>query len=788
MKTKTAMNISTALPPKPQLPRTALALAISSLAATLPVAAQVAQGHIEELVVTAQKRTQSTQDVGIAIAAIGAESMRELGIESVAEALDYVPGSGFHDVTGGGVPVVVVRGVGLQNFRVNDTPSTAIYIDDVYQSSVAMAANGLFDLERLEILKGPQGGLYGRNAVGGAVQLISQKPSFDETTGYASFGYGRYQRRELEGAIGGPLSDTVAARLSGRYVKSDDTQYRSRQGFNHGAADSWGLRGQVALRPSDISEWLLKIDIGEDRTETPLLRPRGVWQPDLGLGIGAPFQLADGAAANSGLGSPSLANVCSAVIYRDGDPARCQIVDGRTEQEAGINGRYVSDSNLRPALDNQWHSATLRAEFDFDSYRLSSISAYTDFDHGRLVDFDGVGSSQQHIDYSSEFSAWSQELRLSYDAGDKLLWIAGLNYAEDKLDESTLASANAGILQAFGLPLIEQPYQQQAKSIAAYGHLSWQLSDSLGLIIEARYTREQKSLYGGTRIGGTDIYLGFADNETRFSAPSGKLALEWKPDDNSLYYASIARGFKSGGYFGGIVLNDAALKPFDEEQILAYEIGFKTDWEEPELRFNGAAFYYQRRDIQASGFDPTGPGGGVNRLANIGDARVSGAELELSWLASERLSLSASAAYLDSEIDSDVVRSDIFVSAADYSFDGAQLANQPELSANLVARYELPLSDDFSLGLQAEYLYTGRQDLRIIVNPAERRLLQEPGYGLLNLRLILSPSSGEWSATAFVSNLSDRHYRTVVAPDDTGNIYEIYGQPRLWGLRFEQQF
>lgn len=775
-------------------------LQAAAIAALLPVpmaahalAADAAPGgldnEIAEIVVTAQKREQNLQDIGLSIAAFSGDALLERGVDNLEGVLESVPGTGFYDVTGGGVPVIILRGVGLQNFRVNDTPTTAVYVDEIYQTSVAEAAASFFDIERIEVIKGPQGGLYGRNAVGGAIQVISRAPRLDRSDGYVSLGYGRYNRLEGEAAVGVPLSETLAMRVSGRFVTSDDTYFRSVSGgFKHGEEDKWAGRAILLYKPSDAVSVQIKVHGGQDRSETPLLRAVGIYAP-LGLDLAPGYNLADGAILNAGGAAPGLGSLCAAILNGGRDATGCQTLDGESEAAHGLAGRYDSASNFRPRLDNGWWGASAQGQFGIGDYTLTSITAYDRFDHGRKVDFDAVPSVQQHVDYSSRIEAWSQEVRLSYDNAGPLSWLAGASYAQDVLTESSRLTGETGLVPlAFGgLTQAEQPYRQKTRAVAGFARIDWAMRGDLRIILEGRYTREKKSFVGGVNLPQIDFTLTYADDSAQYSAFTGKLAVEWSPADHALLYASLSRGFKSGGFFGGFATNNAQLEPYDKETILAYEAGFKTDWREAGVRVNGALFYYDRQDVQASGIDTSGAIA-INKLTNVGDAETYGAELEMAWRPATFLSLQANLAYVKSEIvASDAVTSDIYLSTASAPFKGARLPNQPAFSANVTARFSQPLGA-WGLGyVEADYNYVSNQDLRLVTIPEERAVVREGGYGLVGLRLGIDADAG-WSASAFVSNLFDRKYRSVVANDTLGGIYEIYGPPRSWGLSLKYSF
>lgn len=741
---------------------------------------------LDEIIVTSQKRSQSVQDIGISINAKSGDELRDQGVTNVDDLTKIVPGMGMFDVSGG-VPVVIIRGVGLQNFRVNDTPTTSFYIDEIYQTSVAMAGFSMFDLDRVEVLKGPQGGLYGRNAVGGAVQVISKKPDTQNHSGYVQLDAGKWDTFAAEGAFGGPISDSIAGRIAGRIEQSDDTYFHSTTGnFDHGEKDKWGLRGQLLFDITDNVEVLAKVHAGEDTSELPLLRPIGVYQP-INANIVPLF--ADGALFNYGGVAPSISNICSAVRNGGRDDAVCESANGQTLDELNVNGPHESASDFISALDNQWHGASINAKVDIGGLTFTSITAYDSFEHGRDVDFDAVAEIQQHIDYNSEFEVWSQEFRLSSDTSEALRWLVGLNYAQDELIEDTTLIGTSGLLPlAFsGATEAYQPYEQESKMVSAFGRLDFDVTDMTTLVFETRYTKEEKSFDGGVTVQPVNIFISYLDDSTDFSDVSGKIGVEHRLANDALLFVNLSKGYKSGGYFGGFATSTDQLEPFDKEDILAFEVGLKSELLDRRLRLNTSAYYYDRRDVQANATDVSAvvP---ISKLSNIGDVKTYGAELEMDWLISDAFFLQAGLAYVNSEItDSDLFVGDIYATGL-YSLEGQTPANTPEYNANLVANYTAELNSDWLAKFQLEYSYRSEQSLAPIAIEEEESVLLEPAYGLLNFRMTLDNLVKGLTFSAWAENLTDEEYRLTAGDNTLGGFFEIYGSPRTWGLGVDVDF
>ncbi|MFV8783858.1 TonB-dependent receptor [Microbulbifer sp. SA54] len=765
--------------------RLAPAMAISLLAAAVHNAA-VAQDAseswgIEEVTVTAQKRNQGSQDVGIAVAALSGDSLREQRITKPEDLANVIPNVSSLNISGGGMPIIVVRGVGLQNFRVNDSPTTAFYVDEVYQTSIVSADFTMFDLERVEMLKGPQGGLYGRNTISGAMQLISRKPEVDEAAGgYLNAEYGSYNRRQFEGAISAPLGETVAVRFSGRMEQSDDRDYNSvSNDFEHGETDRWAGRALLRATPNENTDLLFKIHGGADQSELPLLQPVATFA-DLGtVGPVPPY-------SNVGVGS-ALGMLCDSLASGNGVGENCAYNTGNSAADYGITGDYDSAADLGGFLDNSWQGASAHAAFTFGDYVLSSISAYDSITYRRVADLDGLPVEHAHSDYNTEIEAWSQEFRLAYEGSDTINWVVGVNYAADDLSEATFLLGKDGLLPVAynGAEYLFQTYEQGTEASSIYGHAEWRFSEDWNLVGELRYTDEDKTFDGEERLyipaaGGEVPFLAY-EGKASFSDPSGKLALEWTPDEDMLIYASVSRGFKTGGFFGGLATSINQFEPYQSETMTAYEAGFKSDWVDSKLRLNGSVFFYDRSDVQQSATDTSGITQ-VTRLTNVGDVDAKGVEIDLIFQATRNLNLQLGLGYTDSEIvDSDLVSATI-PGMPESSIEGTNTPNYSKLSANFLGKYERELSSALYGRVQLEVSHRSERDLNLVTNPQESVLLTEPGYTLTNLRAELGSSAGVWALGLFGENLTDERYRTLMRDNGLRGMHTLYGNPRTWGM------
>lgn len=748
---------------------------------------------IERIEVTSQKRIQSIQDVGFSLAAFNGDTLREQGIHNPTDIDKVMPNFAVRNVGGGGVPVVIMRGIGLQNVRINDSPTSSFFIDEVYQTSIASAEFSMYDLERLEVLMGPQGGLYGRNTIGGALQLISAKPEIDgDFQGYIDLGFSSFAKKEIEFGVNVPVSDKSAMRISGRIDSNGDKDYYSiPSNVNHGKAERWGLRVQYLYQPTDDIDLLFKVHGGNDETELPLQRALGIYQnigdatdlgaPNVSLGL------------ISGLFGAGSAGLCQSVLDGKGsDPTTCATLTGTSPSDYGLDGsdKYASATGGRLSyLENGWIGASLIANVDFDFGTLTSITAYDAIDYFRYIDSDSTIIEFQDIDYGSDITFYSQEFRLASPASDNLNWIVGASISHDEIVEDSILRGGEGILPLLfgGGTYSQQDYTQETDAYSVYGHADYVLASSVNLIAELRYTDETKYFYGGSTVGfpsGFEAPLISIDDEIGFTAFSGKLGLTWRFNEQAMLFTNISKGFKTGGFFGGFATDPDQLSPFEEETILAYEIGFKSDLLENTLRINGSAFIYDRQDVQLSAANPNEVIK-IARLTNIGDVDTHGAELEVIWAATEDLTFQLGLGYTDAEIaKSDFTVNGVLPLLGSAQLEGLNVPNYSKFSSNFLARYEHELSENYFGMLQLEYSYRSEQDLSLITHPEiEEAIFQESAFSLVNIRYSISDADEQWNIMAYIDNALDEEYRVEARGDGLFGVRERYALGRTAGIK-----
>ncbi len=741
-----------------------------------------------EILVTAQRREQNIQDVPIAISAFGGERLQELGISSVDELTQFVPGAELFDDRGSGQPSWVIRGVGLADFNSNNTPTAAVYYDDFYLTSNVMGGVATFDIDRVEVLKGPQGGLYGRNTTGGAVTINSTRPSLSRYSGYLRAHYGRWDQYGVEAAVGGPISENLAFRLAatGDFGGGWQDSLATPRNDRYGDRKLWAARGQILATPTDGLELLFKLDVGADKSETTLAQALGAY--DLATGD---FCAAVYAGRRGDADCVGFHNLTNALVLTPGEP-------GVLPSAQDKSGRVVLANPIN-RLDNKWTGISLRASQDLAGATLTSITGYLKYRNRQYYDYDATPLTLFHeTPGTSQIESWSQELRLVSNGGGALSWLVGALYAKDTIREDRAGQFNDNFL-AFGgiLPepfVSERLFRQRTESWAVYAQLGYDITNTINLNGSLRYTEEDKDLLGYTHLlGPRDTGFPALLDENRSlklgTHLSGHIGIDWKPDPDTLIYGKITRGFKSGGFFGGFALNPAELDPYREETVWSYEAGFKTEPVKG-LKVNGAVYYYDYRDVQGFiGYFDDLLGQTLTKLGNIGNARHVGAELDLLWQprAISGLTLQASGAWLDAKITDSTVTS-FSENGTALPLKGLDRSFAPKLSLSALARMDFDIGDQRAA---VQLSYSWRDDLvtrKASLTDLDYGLSRHAGYGLLNARLSLADTANGWEVALSGENLLDKAYALRVNGDDVGSFSSLPGQPRQWKVEAKYSF
>ncbi|MCW8127676.1 TonB-dependent receptor [Microbulbifer halophilus] len=730
-----------------------LPLVIALASATAAQADQ--QSVIEEVTVTAQKRQQSMQDVSVAVSAFSGDAIEKMGFEEGLDITQQVPNMNFFAIFGeASSPSVSLRGISLVNFSDSWESPVAIYVDDVYRGNPAGSAIQLFDLERVEVLRGPQGTLYGRNTTGGLVHYVSRKPT-DDFEASASASYGSYSERIVEGMVSGPISDGVRGRVAVKSTVNDGWQTNTFNGEKLNDTDSFGYRTQLEFDLADSGSLLLNVHGSEADQSTVGFAHMGYKEaPD-----------------------PDAAT-CSVPDIQSGKCYASSGFEGMSGEDA-VNGKYDPEhvasgatGGLGTTIDTFGSSATLN--WDFENFSLTSITAYEELD--KFMQDDGDGTPVVYFDeqYSVDAEQYTQEIRLN-GSTDNVTWVTGFYYYKDDRGLFTEAPTTADWGENEEDLWHRERVTLDSTSWALFGQTEYDLNPELTLVTGLRYTEEDRDF---SQDVGPSFYTEAVDvphHNLSDSATTGRIGLDWRPDEITLAYASFSTGFKSGGYSGSYNRNLEATLPVDAETISNFELGVKTTLAD-RFRVNAAAFRYTVEGFQAQRFISVEGG---SEIVNAGDVTGTGAEVEITAPFTESFEIIGGAGWLDTEFDSQL---NFGVAGDDYLLDGNELPSAPGLTWNLVARYYQSLEEAGELVFQMDYTWQDDHYLQVENDPYSHH----DAYGLANASVSWHSPSDSYSIEGFVRNLADEEYFTYqnTLGNDNHWGYGVWGQPRTTGLRF----
>jgi iron complex outermembrane receptor protein len=712
--------------------------------------------EIEEIIVVAQKREQPAQDVGIAITAFTGETIRNLRTytsEDIANQTPNLQSASFSaDPT---VMLFAIRGVGQNDFGDHHEGPTAIYVDEAYVSSLGATGFQLFDIERVEVLRGPQGTLFGRNATGGLVHYFTVKPG-DDFDAFAEASYGEYNQQRLEGAIGGGLGSQARARLS-VLSSQNDGYLENRIGPDVHETDAFAARLQFEVDISQSADVWLKLYTAEDNNpDVGGFTHRAALPGPDGLGD---FLASDVNADLWGLGScPG----CDVLGYRDddGDPWA-----GEFDQP----GKFNRDGT----------GGTLRITADMPVFTFTALTDWSELEKSYGEDSDGSPNPLYLFESTQDSSQWSQEVRFNGER-ERFIWTAGAYYLNIDGDYSS----------RFASPLFDADqlnlFDLKTTSWAVFGQVEYELAANWRLIAGARWTEDEKDYSYDPQCSGTGCIgffvfpgsgavsdIGGFNSNTVGSLASqsdsdtaGKLQVEWQ-NDSVLVYGGVSRGFKAGGFnapIDGLLLPEEMV--YAGEKLTSYEVGFKSSFAGNAVRLNGAAFYYDYDDKQAFTF------AGISSSLVNRNSEASGFELELTARPGPGWDIAIGLATLDATVDDVPLPSGISAKQ--------EAAQAPDLTLNGMVRKTWELAGG-TLSLTIDGSYVGEQ----YFNTINHRTSRSEAYSLFNGELGYSGANDRWSAGVFMNNMTDEDAVTY-AIDVSGSGYALQShvRPRWTGVRF----
>lgn len=673
-----------------------------ALAQQAPAAAQEEPADtIDDVIVTARRRSERLQDVPVAVTALTSETLENLQASTLGDLEGAVPNLTLHEGDANNA-VVYLRGVGQVDSLAFADPGVGVYVDDVYLGRAQGAFLSVYDVDRIEVLRGPQGTLYGRNTIGGAVKFVSSRLTA-EPSGRVEASVGDYNLVEARAAYGAALDD------AGTWLARGAVSYAARDGYSDNAftGETDGDRNQIAgrfsleYRPSDALSVRLNLDGSSDRPDTSRT------------------------------------------------PARATPVFG---EPATTADPFQVDADFNDLADVDTRGVSVTVDYVLsDSIGLKSVTAYRSMDYASHLDLDATPTPYFGVYVEEEQSQFSQEFQLNY-TGDRVNAVAGLFYFDEQ-DETY-----SGLLgPAIGV-VTSSLNDQHNRSYAVYGQATLEVTDRLNVTAGLRYTSEEKDfarvqnmfLAAPTTVPGRDetgLVLTDLDTSASWDSLSPKLGLDYHVSDNVMAYASISRGFKSGGFDGRSNNIDGA-RPFDPETLWAYEAGLKSTLLNRRLTLNGAVFWNDYTDLQLSSFTSDGAGGFEALFTNAGAATIRGVELEAMARPIDGLTLNATVGYLDAQYDEYIGPGGVDIA------DQRELVNAPEWSVRLGGVWERDLgaAGRLTVGVDAAY----RSKVYPTVSSSE--VLAQEGYTLVDAFVRWTDSSDRLYAELGGRNLTDERY------------------------------
>lgn len=776
-------------------------LALTSAAFSAAVCPAYAQDSgftgLENIIVTAQKRAEGLQDTPIAISAVSAAALEARGVQNISNLQDFTPNLVFDStapisgVSSGAV--VFIRGVGQTDFSLTTDPGVGTYVDGVYMSRSVGGVLDVLDLERVEVLRGPQGTLFGRNTIGGAISLISKRPS-EEFGVRGELVYGNRDRIDVFAALDAPVGDSVRTKLVASLRKQDGFVIGQADDRDLGDTDRYSLRGVVEVDVADnfmatVSADYTRIDeqnaasklvgisvqppiaFNDDGTPVSLTTTRTDIRFDRDTG-GVVFENVTVPA-----GAPSLAflqNFADVPVLGDTPfDERFITSDLDSTFATGPNGTQLDIWGVSLVLD--WDLGWSQVK-STTAYRKTTGAFARDAD-GAPIDF----ATTNNFDYGQD--QFSQELQITGTAvDDRLKYAAGVYYFDESGNDELIVT----LPDAFGT--VSNFTFVNNQSIAAYAQGTYAITSALSLTAGGRWTEDKKEYTAPANGNGiTNGFAGIfgpAGTFTNFFPPgtvsetfndwSFRGILDYKFSDGTLVYVSYSEGFKSGGFNIRYLVPVPNAIPFTPEQLTTYEAGIKWQGLNNRVRVNAAVFHSDYEDIQLVIYN-----GGAPIITNAGDADINGVELEIQAVPTENLELGFGLGYLDAEYSSVAPLDPLIAPDVQVGIDN-DLPNTPEWSMNAFVQYTLPVSQLGNVIGRVDWSYSSR-----IENDAvNSRFLTQPGFHLVNAQLTYNHDDGRWSVSAFVDNLFDE--RVLESGDSNFGIgfhEATFNEPREYGVR-----
>jgi iron complex outermembrane receptor protein len=724
----------------------AIVVCAGALAAAAPSLSASESSGLEEIVVSAQRREESVQDVGIAISVISGKALADKSITYVNDLQNAVPNLQVEPAFGSSQPQFRLRGVGFLDYTSNNTSPVGVSVDGVALALPIQTQGQLFDIDRIEVLRGPQGTLYGRNTTGGEINFISNRPTAETHAG-ASLEYGTHNEVNAEGFVSGTIAQGLLGRLSVATEQGGAWQRNRLTGEPLGDKDKVAVRGQLEWNPHETVDLRLEVHGSQDKSDEP------------GLYLLQPY--------TSKSGAPAIpADTSRYVTGWALNPAFAKLI--------GIG------ANSKPGLDNSNLGVDLTGNIDFGLAKLTSITAYDKLIRREYADWDATQFHDSDEYLNSDVDVFSQELRLAGNSGP-FDWVAGVFYSNEDLREkfySDLTDRLGGIALT--------TYEQVANSVGVFAQGNYRFTDELKATLGVREDHEDRELIGLNTAflpGAASLTGGALGGSINSNLPSGKAELDYTPIKGTLIYGSISRGVKSGGFTAHNTVTAPSADPIQPEKLTAYEVGVKSDVT-GNLRVDASVFYYRYKDQQILGkvFDDASQSF-IGRFVNA-NSRISGGELDAEWRPLAGLVITQYAGFAEGYYTSKLlsVPADPTQPPVDYN---GRPESFPKWSYGGDLSYTWAMGG-FSVTAESNYSFHDTYSQFFLLGSNDFTI---PKYWLANANLTLAPASGgPWTAALWGRNIFDRSY------DLTRNFFlpssevAAAGEPTTVGIRLTYKY
>lgn len=735
-----------------------------------------------DIVVTAQKRSERLRDVPVSITAVSGEMLAKQNVTSTADLERIAPGFTYR-LSQNGTPVFAIRGIGYYSESVAVAPAVTVYTDQVPLAYARMTAGAGLDLERVEVLKGPQGTLFGQNSTGGAVNYIAAKPT-DVYTAGLDVTYGRFAQADVGGFVSGPITDRLTFRIAARSEQRGDWQRSITRDQSLGQRDFLVGRMLLDWEPVDAVQVEVNVNGWRDRSELQIGQPRGY----LPISPGLPS-------------IPLLVETRAALLaypYVQGDSNRA------ADWDPGVDYRK----------DDRFYQASARVSVDLGAdTRFVAISSYSDLRTFAPIDGDGTNIVSFTVKQSGRIKSFAQEARLEGDIGP-VKWVIGGAYQKDKTSErqdNITIGSNSELLGVYynGIALLND---QKVRDLGVFGGIDLKLTDTLTLQGSGRYTDENRDFSGCLADGGGEAGFRFAPIYPAGAVAPGACAtflptggfgrhqdslnqhnvswrgsINWKVTPEVMAYANAAKGFKAGTFATVPAVAFSQFTPVSQESVLSYEAGVKASLLDRKVELAAATFYYDYTDKQIQGFTFVPPFGNLPGLVSIPKSRIIGAEIDLTLKPVEGLRVTFGGTYVESKVTRDALVSSPF--GDEINARGEAFPATPKWQLQSDAEYGFPLSATIAgyVGGNVNWRSGTVAAFGAATSlPGTEDYFRIPGYALVDLRAGVE-IGGQYRLGIWGRNVTGKAYWNNVV-----HIYDVYdritGMPATYGASFSARF